>query len=409
MISPAWGDPGQALAKTAARPPILSLHFDQLPSEEVPPGFSLKIQGGSIIPQGVTGQAWRLAAGDFFSLDLKDKINTSEGTVILWVRPRWPNNDEASHTYLSLAWEGDKKGYFALSRGWWEPAGKQRTYFILNNQDYAHVSKPIEYEPDTWTQLACTWKAGNPGYLRLYVNGFRTAQSRYQMKTLLQPASPLYVGSDQGSPLAKNRGAECDLDELALFPTALTDEEIFALFARLKPSPSRTLKKLNGKVLETRAILDEGIGWTTEAGARKTIERIKKAGFNVYVPCVWHGGGTRYPSPKAPAARGFTILTTDPLKRLLDLAHQNGIEVHPWFCVALREGDILPEFYGPGTPDKAFDLHRPEFRAFMVDLILDVVQRYEVDGINLDYIRTMGLCRCEFCQKEYHRTTGRDL
>jgi uncharacterized lipoprotein YddW (UPF0748 family) len=32
-----------------------------------------------------------------------------------------------------------------------------------------------------------------------------------------------------------------------------------------------------------------------------------------------------------------------------------------------------------------------------------------VDGINLDYIRTMGVCRCEYCRTEYHRKHGRDL
>lgn len=368
----------------------------------------MKIQGGNLLAQGLIGRAWRLNQGEYLELDLKDKFSPEEGTLMFWVRPHWDNASPQSHTLVSFSWSGPDRAYGAITRGWWEPAGAQRTYFILNNQDYAHVSKLIDYEKG-WTHLACTWKAGNPGFLRFYVNGFRTADGHYTSKMRRQLASPVIIGSDQGSPLAKSRWAEADLDELALFPQALSDEEIFQTFLEQRPPAKGLPKMVDGKLLETRAIFDEGIGWATEAGAQKTIERIKQAGFNVYVPCVWHGRGTRYPSSKAPPEPGFTILTTDPLKRLIELAHAQGIEVHPWFCVALRQRDFLPEFFGPGTPDKAFDLHRPQFRNFIVEVILDVIRRYEVDGINLDYIRTMGLCRCEFCQAEYRRSFGRDL
>lgn len=406
-LSLASSPQGEIKAITGLNPAVY-LKFAQSPAQEAPPDVTVKIHGGSAVSQGISGNAWKLNQGDYFTLDLKEKLSPEEGTIMFWLRPHWDNASTPSHTLVSFAWSGPDRAYGAITRGWWEPAGAQRTYFILNNQDHAHVSKLIDYEKG-WTHLACTWKAGNPGFLRLYVNGFRAAAGQYTSKIKRQLASSVFIGSDQGSPLAKSRWAEADLDELALFPRALSDEEIFQIFFEQRPPAKRSPKMADGKLLETRAIFDEGIGWTTEAGAQKTIERIKRAGFNVYIPCVWHGQGTRYPSPKSPPEPGFTLLTADPLKRLIDLAHKNGIEVHPWFCVSLRQRDFLPEFYGPGTPDKAFDLHRPRFRDFIVELILDVVRRYDVDGVNLDYIRTMGLCKCDFCQQEYRRTTGRDL
>jgi uncharacterized lipoprotein YddW (UPF0748 family) len=409
IFSESFAGPSLASDNITKQQQTFSLHFDKLPAEEISRNISIRIQGGTRIPKGVSGHAWRLTPGDYLSLDLKDKLNTSEGTVMLWVRPHWQSADTTSHTFLSFTWSGKDRAYGTLSRGWWEPAGAKRTYFILNNQDHAHVSKLIEYEPNGWTHLACTWKAGNPGYLRLYVNGFKAAAGQYTSKETRHLASPIYIGSDQGSPLTKERWADSDVDELILFPQALSDEEIFAVFKEQKPPTARKPKRVDGKLLETRAIFDEGIGWATETGARKTIERIKRAGFNVYIPCVWHGRGTRYPTGQAPPEPKFTILTADPLKRLIDIAHENEIEVHPWFCVALRQREFFPEFYGPGTPDKAFDLHRPAFQTFITDLIADVVRRYNVDGVNLDYIRTMGLCTCDFCQREYHQTTGRDL
>ncbi len=80
---------------------------------------------------------------------------------------------------------------------------------------------------------------------------------------------------------------------------------------------------LNETIFETRAIFDEGLGWITEEGARKTIQRIKKAGFNVYIPCVWHGRGTRYPSTLAPIDVRIKSTSEDPLHRLIKISHES--------------------------------------------------------------------------------------
>jgi uncharacterized lipoprotein YddW (UPF0748 family) len=163
---------------------------------------------------------------------------------------------------------------------------------------------------------------------------------------------------------------------------------------------------------EVRAIFDEGTGWITPSGAFETIRRIKRGGFYVYVPCVWHGRGTRYNSKVAPAEHGLKsiVAKADPLTRLVKIAHDNGIEVHPWFCVTLRQRDFLSIFYDPTeTPQKAFDIHRPDFQQFIVDLISDVIKRYDIDGINLDYIRSMGVCTCPHCQRQYRETYNRSL
>jgi len=83
--------------------------------------------------------------------------------------------------------------------------------------------------------------------------------------------------------------------------------------------------------------------------------------------------------------------------------------VHPWFCVVKRERELHPEFVEEGTPGGFFDAHRPEFRDFIVGLMLDMVRRYGVDGINLDYIRTGGLCRGPLCKAEYRARFGTEL
>jgi hypothetical protein len=161
-----------------------------------------------------------------------------------------------------------------------------------------------------------------------------------------------------------------------------------------------------------RAIFDEGSGWATREGADRTIERIKRAGFNVYVPCVWHGRGTKWPSrlaPWDPDLRGQSKQGHDSLRYLIGKAHEAGIEVHPWFTLALRQANLFPELAPPGTPREAFDVHDPRVHQLMADLIAEVVVGYDVDGVNLDYARTMGLCSSASCKEAYQRQYGRNL
>lgn len=162
-----------------------------------------------------------------------------------------------------------------------------------------------------------------------------------------------------------------------------------------------------------RIIFEEDVSsWTSKEATDEVLSRIKAAGFNAFSPIVWHGRGTTWPSTyaewdswlKAYPKQGY-----DPLKYLIDRAHAMGIEVHPWFTLTLREGSFLPEFAPSGTPDRAFDVHMPEFRHLMANLVAEVASRYDVDGINLDYVRAIGLCTSAFCQADYDKRYGRSL
>ncbi len=83
--------------------------------------------------------------------------------------------------------------------------------------------------------------------------------------------------------------------------------------------------------------------------------------------------------------------------------------MHPWFTLALRQEDIFPQFAMPGTPPRAFDVHDQQFRDLMSNLIGEVVTNYDIDGINLDYVRAMDVCLNTNCKGEYRRKYGRDL
>lgn len=372
----------------------------------------IKRQGGQLVSDGAKGSALSLEPGEYLSLDATKLIEPTGGAVMLWVRPHWDDSDPASHTFLSFAWQDGRNGYFTLSRGWWEPKGAGLTYLIGNNQEYANVARKIRYVKGEWTHLACVWKGGVDGYIRFYVNGLLAAKNDSHYTGAHQSGKILYLGSDDGSILANKRWADADFDEITFSRNIRSDESILSDYKRQRIAYRRPNVAEDGKLLETHAIFDEGIGWTTEIGAQETIRRIKKAGFNVYIPCVWHGNGTRYPSTITTAERGKHFAGGDPLARLIAIAHENGIQVHPWFTVTLRENQFARDhrgYFDVATPANAFDLHRPAFRNFITGLIADVARRYPIDGVNLDYIRTMGTCRCKLCADKYRQRYNRDL
>jgi Glycosyl hydrolase-like 10 len=161
---------------------------------------------------------------------------------------------------------------------------------------------------------------------------------------------------------------------------------------------------------ESRAIFDEGLNWASKDSAEVVCERIVRAGFNVFMPCVWHGRGTIWPSNLAPwDSHAAQIPGFDPLGNLIEVAGRFDLEIHPWFTVVRRDRDFFQEFYDSGTPSESFDVHRQGFRELIVSLILEVVRRYPVHGVNLDYIRAGGVCLSASCAADYHAKTGRNL
>ena len=166
-----------------------------------------------------------------------------------------------------------------------------------------------------------------------------------------------------------------------------------------------------------RAILDGDIGlWTNKEEVDRRLQRIKDAGFNVYIPAVWYGRGTTWSSRYAPW--DFTLgpkvtQAYDPLRYAIAKAHELGLEVHPWFTLVFRWNEtFMPEYGLEGVtegPHAAFDVHNPSFREFMTNMVVEVAANYDIDGLNLDFGRAMGLCRSATCQQEYRAVYNRDL
>jgi uncharacterized lipoprotein YddW (UPF0748 family) len=151
------------------------------------------------------------------------------------------------------------------------------------------------------------------------------------------------------------------------------------------------------------------------------IKRLAKLNFNTVYPTVWNGGYTLYPSQVALQATGETQRLypdsretgkrdsreaaqrdRDMLKELVSVAHSQNLHVVPWFefgfmapanselvkrhpdwITQKRDGSkiVMKEGIHPRVWLNPF---HPEVQKFMIDLVSEVVTRYDVDGIQFD-------------------------
>jgi len=148
-------------------------------------------------------------------------------------------------------------------------------------------------------------------------------------------------------------------------------------------------------------------------GLAHVFEQFRAAGINtVFVETV-NAGYPIYPSDVAPQQNPLTR-SWDPLDAAVDLGKVYGIKVHAWVWLfaagntehnhlvgqpASYPGPLLsahPDWAGldnqgnlvlPGKTKPFLDPANPEVRRYLFDLLDEIATRYDVDGIQFDYVR----------------------
>lgn len=167
---------------------------------------------------------------------------------------------------------------------------------------------------------------------------------------------------------------------------------------------------------EIRSIwLDRGtiVSAGNEEGLAKIFDRLAQAGINTVFFETLNAGYTIYPSKVAPQQNPL-IRGWDPLASAVKLARARGIELHAWvwvFAAGNQEhnkilnikrnypGPVLAQhpdwaaydnrgkMIPPGQNKPFFDPANPQVREYLIKLYEEIVTRYQVDGLQLDYIR----------------------
>ena len=142
-------------------------------------------------------------------------------------------------------------------------------------------------------------------------------------------------------------------------------------------------------------------------------DKFAQAGINIVFLETLNAGYTIYPSEIAPKQNPL-IEDWDPLESAVKLAHERGMELHPWLWIFATANQLhnqilnQPENYlGPvlsenpewimtnnegdlfhPTSQKAFlDPANPEVRSYLLSIFDEIITKYDVDGIQFDYIR----------------------
>ncbi|MBK8189539.1 MAG: family 10 glycosylhydrolase [Vampirovibrionales bacterium] len=186
--------------------------------------------------------------------------------------------------------------------------------------------------------------------------------------------------------------------------------------ARRLNALSRVMAMPSARV-EARAIwLDRGMIVETRGpqGLRKLIGKLADAGINVVYLETFNAGYPLYPSQILP--QNPLIENWDPLAVALEEAHKRGMELHAWvWCFAVgntRHNALIgksPQYAGPVLEESGLmgetlrmangsnlPPRQTEYwlspasrrgRDFLLSVYKEIVTRYAVDGVQLDYVR----------------------
>lgn len=169
-------------------------------------------------------------------------------------------------------------------------------------------------------------------------------------------------------------------------------------------------------IAETRAVwLDRGtiVRAGSEAGLAQIFDRLAQSGINTIFFETLNASYPIYPSQVAPQQNPL-VRGWDPLASAVKLARKRGMELHAWVWVFAagnnRHNPLVGqplEYPGPvlaANPDWAgydhrgqmipqgqgkpfFDAANPQVRDYLLRLYTEIITRYDVDGLQLDYIR----------------------
>ncbi|MEL7243932.1 MAG: glycoside hydrolase family 10 protein [Cyanobacteria bacterium J06573_2] len=177
----------------------------------------------------------------------------------------------------------------------------------------------------------------------------------------------------------------------------------------IPPTQQRTITN-NQQPTELRGVwltnVDSDVLFSTQK-LTNALDRLKNLNFNVVYPAVWNWGYTLYPSRVARRVIGRSVDPTPGLRRrnmlteAVSEGHERGLKVIPWFefgfmapadsQLAKRRPQWLTskvdgsKIKKEGTHDRVWlNPFRPQVQRFIKDLIVEMVQNYDIDGIQFD-------------------------
>ncbi len=148
-----------------------------------------------------------------------------------------------------------------------------------------------------------------------------------------------------------------------------------------------------------------------KARVRQILDNVKKANMNAVLWQVRQSGTAYYNSSYEPWGyyAGYSYPGYDPLAYAVQEAHKRGLELHAWFnCFSASDivngapAQVHPEWVcrdGYGVPMPASRALSPglqDVRDYTINVAMEIVHNYDIDGLHLDYVRWNEYDRSDF-------------
>lgn len=191
-----------------------------------------------------------------------------------------------------------------------------------------------------------------------------------------------------------------------LFSLLLSLNSALATFAQIGPSPKREFR---GVWIATVNNMDWPSKENTDPKKQKEelialLDAHQKMGVNAIMLQVRPIADALYGKSKEPWSRFLTGQQGkapkpyyDPLKLAIKEAHERGMELHAWFNPYRATYDLIdsnthakhitrqkPDWFFTYEGKKWFNPGIPEVQSYIVEVILNVVRNYEIDGVHFD-------------------------
>jgi hypothetical protein len=142
-------------------------------------------QGVTFEP-GIFGKGAYFAPGNQIYFPTAGNINSTEGTLEFWIKPRWNGNDGQGYVVLRFGVGGGM--YFAK-----DGANNWRSIFNrfgVGNPEVGVAFNVSAWQANQWHHAAFTW---TPDMLKLYIDGQLRNQSQNVSEKLFSPFDGLRV------------------------------------------------------------------------------------------------------------------------------------------------------------------------------------------------------------------------
>jgi uncharacterized lipoprotein YddW (UPF0748 family) len=193
-----------------------------------------------------------------------------------------------------------------------------------------------------------------------------------------------------------------------------------------RPTPAQPLRAVWFTLNDMGTLRDQ-------AKLDEAVAALSRLGFTTLYPVVWNGGYTYYAGTvtQRRQLQNFTLRGLqgqDPLGELIRLARARGMQVLPWFEfgfmappsseLATRHPQWLTSKRDGGTTSMSaagevvwLNPFRPEVQQLLIDLVLEVVSLYDVDGVQFDdhFSLPNAFGYDAFTRALYQRETGRTV